>query len=129
MSKGVFEFYRRHSALVGKYVVSLKTFLQQGTSGPELNGDLVYIFINILGKPKFSEQFRRLINRYKRIVCSLHIMCQTAGLVFNPITVDGYSLLFNCTTQARPLNEASTNWLGLDMFFGLVCRGSAIAFL
>ena len=35
------KFYRRHSALVEKYSVSLKTLLQQGISEPEFYGDLV----------------------------------------------------------------------------------------
>ena len=34
--------YRRHSALVEKYNVSLKTLLQQGISEPEFNDDLLY---------------------------------------------------------------------------------------
>ena len=37
-------FFRRHSALVEKYSVSLKTFLQQGISEPEFYSDLVYRF-------------------------------------------------------------------------------------
>ena len=44
---------------------------------------------------------RKLINRYKRIGYSLHIMRQTACLVVNPIIVDGYASLFNCTTAVR----------------------------
>ena len=36
------KFYRRHSALLEKYCVSLKTLLQQGISEPEFYGDLVY---------------------------------------------------------------------------------------
>ena len=38
------KFYRRHSALLEKYSVSLKTLLQQGISEPEFYGDLVYRF-------------------------------------------------------------------------------------
>ena len=71
----------RHSALVEKYSVSLKTLLQQGISEPEFYGDLVYRFRKIVGKSNFSEQFRKLINRYKRIGYSLDIMRQTACLV------------------------------------------------
>ena len=56
-----------HSALLEKYSVSLKTLLQQGISEPEFYGDLVYR-LKIVGKSNFSEQFRKLINRYKRIV-------------------------------------------------------------
>ena len=32
---------------------------------------------------------------------SLDITRQTASLVINPITVDGYASLFNCTTAVR----------------------------
>ena len=54
-----------------------------------------------IGKSNFSEQFRKLTNRYKRIGYSLDIMRQTACLVVNPIIVDGYVSLFNCTTAVR----------------------------
>ena len=99
--KAFSKFYRRHSALLDKYSVSLKTLLQQGISEPEFYGDLVYRFRKKLGKSNFSEQFRKLINRYKRIGYSLDIMWQTACLVVNPIIVDGYASLFNCTTAVR----------------------------
>ena len=100
-SKAFSKFYRRHSALLEKYSVSLKTLLQQGISEPEFYGDLVYRFRKIVGKSNFSEQFRKLINRYKRIGYSLDIMRQTACLVVNPIIFDGYASLFNCTTAVR----------------------------
>ena len=61
----------------------------------------MYTFRKIVGKSNFLEQFRNLINRYKRIGYSLDIMRQTACLVVNPIIVDGYSSLFNCTTALR----------------------------
>ena len=38
-------FYCKHKALVEKYSVSLKTFLQPGISEPEFYGDLVYRFV------------------------------------------------------------------------------------
>ena len=95
------KFYRRHSALIVKYSVSLKTLLQQGTSEPEFYGDLVYRFRIIVGKSNFSKQFRKLIDRYERIGCSLDIVRRTACLVVNPIIVDGYALVFNCTTAVR----------------------------
>ena len=95
------KFYRRHSALVEKYSVSLKTLLQQGISEHEFYGDLVYRFRMVVGKSNFSEQFRKLINRYKRIGYSLDIMRQTACLVVNPIIVDGCASFFNCTTAVR----------------------------
>ena len=99
--KAFSKFSRRHSAFVEKYTVSLKTLLQQGISEPEFYADLVYRFRKIVGKSNFSEQFRKLINRDKRIVYSLDIMRQTACLVVNPVIVDGYASLFNCTTAVR----------------------------
>ena len=99
--KAFSKFYRRHSALLEKYSVSLKTLLQQGISEPEFYCDLVYRFRKIVGKSNFSEQFRKLINRYKRIGYSLDIMRQTACLVVKPIIVDSYSSLFNCTTAVQ----------------------------
>ena len=55
----------------------------------------------IMGKSNFSEQVRKLINRYKRIGYNLDIMWQTASLVVNPITVDIYAFHFNCTAVVR----------------------------
>ena len=101
LRKAFSKLYRRHSALLEKYSVSLKTLLQQGISEPEFYGDLVYRFRKIVGRSNFSEQFRKLINHYKRIGYSLDIMRQTACLVVNPIIFYGYALLFNCTTAVR----------------------------
>ena len=98
LRKAFSKFYRRHSALVDKYSVSLKTLLQHGISEPEFYGER---FRKIVGRSNFSEQFRKLINRYKRIDYSLDIMRQTAYLVVNPIIVDGYASLLNCTTAVR----------------------------
>ena len=49
LRKAFAKFYRRHSALLEKYSVSLKTLLQQGISEPEFYGDLVYRFRKIVG--------------------------------------------------------------------------------
>ena len=59
LRKAFSKFYRRHSALLEKYSVSLKTLLQQGISEPEFYGDLVSRFRKIVGKSNFSEQFRK----------------------------------------------------------------------
>ena len=67
LRKAFSKFYRKHSALLEKYSVSLKTLLQQRILEPEFYGDLVYRFRKIVGKPNFSEQFRKLINRYKKL--------------------------------------------------------------
>ena len=62
LSKAFSKVYRRHSALVDKYNVSLKTLLHHGLSEPEFYDDLVYRFRKIMRKTNFSEQFRKLIN-------------------------------------------------------------------
>ena len=41
--------------------------------------------------------------RYKRICYNLNVMRQCVCLVINPITVDGYAALLNCT----PVDRAS----------------------
>ena len=53
--------------LVSKFSVGLKTLLHQGLSEPEFYGDLAYKFKNIVGRADFSDQFRKIIVRYKRI--------------------------------------------------------------
>ena len=49
LRKAFTKFYRRHTALVEKYSVSLKKLLQQGISESEFYGDLVYRFRKIVG--------------------------------------------------------------------------------
>ena len=44
------KFYHRHSELIVKYNIGLKTLLQQGISEPIVYGDLVYKFKPIVGK-------------------------------------------------------------------------------
>ena len=79
--------------------------LQQSISEPEFYGDFVYRIKTIVGKSIFSEQFRKLINRYKRIGYNPYVMRQTAYLVSNPTSFDSYASLFNCTTQVGPQTQ------------------------
>ena len=72
-----------------------------GLSEPEFYGDLVYKFKKIVGRVDFSDQFRKIIVRYKRIGYNINIMRQSACLVFNPITVNNFASLFNCTPVGR----------------------------
>ena len=51
--KAFSKFYHRHSELIVKYNIGLKTLLQQGISEPIFYGDLVYKFKRIVGKPIF----------------------------------------------------------------------------
>ena len=75
--------------------------LQQGISEPIFYGDLVYKFKRIVGKPYFSDQFKKLVKRYIRVGYNLDIMRHSACLVLNPITVYSYGFLFNCTTVGQ----------------------------
>ena len=61
----------------------------------------------IRGMTDFADQFRKIIMRYKRIGYNLNVMRQSACLVINPITFDGYAALFNCT----PVDRASDSMM------------------
>ena len=60
--KAFSKFYHRHSELIVKYNIGLTALLQQGISEPIFYGDLVYKFKRIVGKPKFSDQFKKIVN-------------------------------------------------------------------
>ena len=49
----------------------------------------------------FSDQFRKIIVRYKHIGYNINIMRQSAYLVLNPLTVNNFATLFNCTPVGR----------------------------
>ena len=76
--------------MISKFNVGLNSLLHQGLSEPEFYGDLVYKFKKIRGMTDFSDQFRKIIMRYKRIGYNQNVMRQSACLVINPIMVDGY---------------------------------------
>ena len=94
--KAFSKFYHRHSELIVKYNIGLKTLLQQGISEPIFYGDLVNKFKRIVGKPNLSDQFKKIVKRYINIDYNLDIMRQSACLVLNQIMVYSYGFLFNC---------------------------------
>ena len=61
--KAVSKFYRRHSDIVSKYDVGLKTLLLQGLSELEFYGDLVCKFRKIISKNDFPYHFKKTIVR------------------------------------------------------------------
>ena len=79
--KAFSKFYYRHSELIVKYNIGLKILLQQGISEPIFNGDLVYKFKRFVGKPNFSDQFKKIVKRYIRVGYYLDIMRQSVCLV------------------------------------------------
>ena len=87
-------------------------------------GDLVYKFKKIVGR---ADQFRKIIVRYKRIGYNINIMRQSASLVFNPITVNNFASLFNCSrwvgrqTQWWPWHKAIYfSWFGPELSYLLL---------
>ena len=83
LCKAFSQFYYRHYELIVKYNICLKTLLQQRISESVFYGDLVYKFQRIVGTPRFSDQFERLLNVIKEwdtawISCdSLHAWLRT----------------------------------------------------
>ena len=76
----------------------------------------------IVGRADFSDQFRKITVRYKRIGYNINIMRQSACLVVNPITVNNVASLFHCRwvgrqTQWWPRHKAIYfSWLGPELF-------------
>ena len=95
------KFYRRHFDIVSKYNIGLKTLLLQGLSEPEFYGDFVYKFRKIFGTNDFPFHFKIIIVRYKKIGYNIDVLRQTASSVVNPIKVNSFAYLFNCTTVGR----------------------------
>ena len=58
LHKAFSKFYRRHSDLVSKFDVGLKSLLQQGLSESEFYGDLAYKFrLAMTSVPNFIKSF------------------------------------------------------------------------
>ena len=108
LSKAFSKFYRRHFDLVSTYNVGLKTLLLLGFSEPEFYGDLVYKFRKIIGKYDFPYHFKKIIVRCKKIGYDIDVLRQTACLVVNPIKVNNFAYLFDCTTVGL-----ASNWMSV----------------
>ena len=104
LRKAFSKFYRRHSDLVSKFNVGLRSLLQQGLSEAEFYGDLVYKLRKIYACNDFSTRFRKIILRYKKIGYNINVIRQTACMVVNPITVNNFASLFNCTPAGLGLS-------------------------
>ena len=86
--KGLSEIHDDHIGLLLTTIPSTIQF-----AGP--------LFKKIMGRTDFYDQYRKIIIRHKRIGYDLNVMRQSACLVINPITVDGFAALFNCTLVDR----------------------------
>ena len=56
----------------------------------------------------FSDQFSKVIMRYKRIGYNINVIRQSACLFINPITVDSFASLLNST----PVGRVSDSMMG-----------------
>ena len=101
LRKAFSKFYRRHFDIVSKYNVGLKSLLLQGLSDPEFYGDLVYKFRKIIGKSDFPYHFKKIIVLYKKTGYNIDVLRNMACLVVNPVKVNSFAYLFNCTTVGQ----------------------------
>ena len=108
IQKAFSKFYHRHSELIAKCNIGLKTLLLQGISEPIFYGDLVYKFKRIVEKPNFSDQFKKIIKRYIKVGYNLDVIRQSAWLVLNPFAVYSCGFLFNCTTVGQASDSMTT---------------------
>ena len=118
------KFYHRHSELIVKYNIGLKTLLQQDISEPIFYDDLVYKFKIIVGNLIFK---KKIIKRYKKVwyTCYLDIMRQSASLVVNTIIVYSYDFLFNCTTVGQASDSMMALTQGFNRWVGVCCLAVA----
>ena len=91
------------------------SLLRQRISEPEFYGDLVYKLKKIVGSNNFSAQFIKIISYYKKIGYSIYVLQQTACLVVNPIMVDNFAFLFNCTPVGRTSDSMTVPTIDLSI--------------
>ena len=87
-------FYRRHYELDLFAAWTIGTTILRRFS-------IINKFKKIVGRTDFSDQFRKIVIRYKRIDYNLNVMRQSACLVFNQIRVNKHASLSNCTPVGR----------------------------
>ena len=97
-------YSKLHSEVIVIYDFGLKYLLQQGISEPIFYGDLVYKIKSTVGKPTFSDQFKKITKRYIKVEYNLDAMRQSACLILNPITVYSYGFFFNGATVGQVSN-------------------------
>ena len=83
--------------MIFKFQVRLKYLACQGLSEPEFCGDLVYKMKMIVGSNNISAQFTEIISHNKTICYNINVLQQTVCLKVNPITVDIFAFLINCS--------------------------------
>ena len=74
---------------------------------------LFFIFIQIVGKPSSSDQFEKIIKRYKKWDTTW-ILCDS----LHPITVYSYGFLLNCTTVGQASDSLTALTLSSNPLLG-----------
>ena len=85
-----------------------------------------------MGRADLSDQFRKIMICQNCIGYDLNVLRRSACLVINPITVDNFAALLNCTSLDRASDSMMPrpkaihfSWLGPELFVCcLVHRGS-----
>ena len=106
---------------------SVGLLLLRGLLEPGFCGDLMCRFGEIRGMANFSDQFGKIVVRYKRIGYDLGVVRQSACLVVGPVAVGGCAALFNCT----PVDRASDSMMAptYSYSFKLVGTGAFVCCL
>ena len=104
-------FMEVFKGFIVKYNIGVNPLLQQGISEPIFNGDLLYKFKRIVGKPNSGDQFKKIIKCYIKVRSNLDVMLQSACPVLNPITVYSDGFLFN----GKAVGQASRLFDGADV--------------
>ena len=74
----------------------------------------MYKLKKIVGTYNFSAQFIKIISHYENSDYKINVLRQTACLVVNPITVDFFAFLFNCTSAASDFRLYDGSDLSVD---------------
>ena len=67
----------------------------------------MYKFRKIIGKHDFPYHLKKISVRYNMIGHNIDVLRQTTCLVVNPIKVNSFAYLFNCTTVGFRLNDGT----------------------
>ena len=64
-----------------------------------------------IGKNDFPYHFKKIIVRYKKIGYNIDVLRQSACFVVNPIKVNNFAYLFDCTTVGR-----ASDWMKVPSY-------------
>ena len=101
LRKALSKLYRWHFDLVSKYYAGLKHFFCKVFLNLNFMATWCIKFRKIIDKYDLPYHFKKTIVRYKKIGYNIDVLRQAACLVDNPIKVNNFAFLFDCTTVSR----------------------------